>query len=114
MKKLLFVLSVILLVGVGCNSSTTTQPITQVTPTPQQQVPQTPPTPSLTNLPNGWKTYTNTSLGYSVSYPSDWTFKEDNGPGNKYSLFPTNGPFAYEGRGDTFNFDAPQELTQYL
>jgi len=89
MKKLFYALPVILLVAAGCNSSTTTQPTVQATPTPQQQVAQNPaPTPTaITPQPtpatpdsqtqNSLAGYNNQQYGFTFSYPKNFTLSED-------------------------------------
>jgi uncharacterized protein YcbX len=85
MKKLLFALPVVLLVAAGCNPPTT-QPTTQATPTPQQQVIQNPTatsTPTAVNqqisVPKDWESYSNVDWGFSISYPNQTLWFETNG-----------------------------------
>lgn len=70
--------------------------------------------PEANNNNGDRKTYTNTVFGYSVNYPSDWQFVENNGSGCKYCLYPSSGNGAYEGRGISFVFSEPQDITAYL
>jgi hypothetical protein len=83
MKKLLFALPVVLLVAAGCNPPTT-QPTTQATPTPQQQVIQNPTatsTPTAVNqqisVPKDWESYSNVDWGFSISYPNKYQLNDN-------------------------------------
>lgn len=121
MKKLLLLVPILALLAVGCNSS---PPITEQKPSvtqdaqPAQVLAKTPiPQPAIpsTNLASGWQTYSNTDLGYSISYPPDWRFTEHNGSGGcEYCLFPQNGGLGYEMRGNGFIFAPPRDLSVYL
>jgi len=76
MKKTLFALPIILLMAAGCNSAQ--QPSAQQSTQTQQQANQTPPAnPTQTQPANGdtqnWKTYTSSSFGFSIQYPSNWS-----------------------------------------
>ncbi|MDR3502471.1 MAG: PsbP-related protein [Legionella sp.] len=92
MKKLLFVLSVVVLLAAGCNSSqqaNVAQNVATATPTPQQQIAQSA-TPSPIQNPNNdaqnWKTYSSTSLGFSIQYPSTWSIDSQRSSTNEVVL----------------------------
>src|SRR3989344_5398734 len=48
----------------------------QPTPTPIQTKTSTP-TPTTKDETSSWKTYTNSSVGFSFKYPADWKVSDD-------------------------------------
>lgn len=80
MKKLLYIVPVIMLLAASCNSQTTIQP-SQTSPSPspttQAPAPTSSPTPAATSTN---KIYTNTDYGFKISYPSNSSlFSNENG-----------------------------------
>ncbi len=80
MKKLLFVLPVVLLLAAGCNSNqpvVENQPINtqtqQTTPPANTQTQQTTP-PAQTTIPTiaAWRIYTNNDFNFQLTFPTTW------------------------------------------
>lgn len=75
MKNKLILLSALLLIGAGCNTTTKTQTINlnNLPPAPTEApipgVPQ--------NIPSNWKEYKNTTEAYTIFYPPDFIVEEN-------------------------------------
>jgi hypothetical protein len=46
-------------------------------------------------LPEGWTKYTSGEFGFSVAYPEDWNFKENNNGGSREMMFVSPGGKAF-------------------
>src|SRR5581483_5922763 len=85
MKKLLFVFPIVALLAAGCNSSQ--QSSVQTQNTNHISTSTHPSTKTQLDSPN-WKTYNNTSLGFQIKYPPDWTYTND---GSLVVFYPPGG-----------------------
>ena len=93
-SSIIIIIGILLIAGVVWvwQKDTETDGITPTPPTPvepTEPVEPTPPQePDSVQVPEGWKTYRNTELGFELAYPGEWflydreTFVKDNGGEN--------------------------------
>ncbi|KKS31735.1 hypothetical protein A2380_03945 [candidate division WWE3 bacterium RIFOXYB1_FULL_43_24] len=77
---------------------------------PEPNVPETPtPTPApASNIPAGWKTYTNTQYGFEISYPASYNALSDS---NNLYGYP-NGVVLFYGGGQSYDLVIESWSTQ--